>query len=292
MPESTRGPQTVTDPAFGWQSASLDVPAYLKRIGYSGALAPTLETLRALHRAHAATIPFENLDILLGAGIELDLEHLQDKLVRRGRGGYCYEQNLLFAAVLEHAGFRVCGLAARVRMGSDALRPTSHALLDVGVDGASWIADVGFGGEGLLEPIRLSPGTEARQGGWAYRLDEPGRDGTWVLRSRHPDDWFDMYSFTREPHYSVDYEVTNHYTATHPRSPFVRRMVVQRTGPDVRRTLVGLELTTTRPGAEPTRRELAPEEVPDTLSESFGLELDASQRRELVRIAAQAASEA
>ncbi len=172
--------------------------------------------------------------MLLGRPILLDIDSLQDKLVNRPRGGYCYEHNLLFTAVLDRFGYRVSPLGARVRqagsalMGSDKLQPRSHALLRVRADGEDWLADVGFGGEGLLEPIPLVPGATVRQAGWTYRLDrEPG--GVWVLRSLHPDGWFDLYSFTGEPHHHVDYGVYNHSASTSPSSPFVKRVVVQRT---------------------------------------------------------------
>ncbi|MGZ5214282.1 MAG: arylamine N-acetyltransferase family protein, partial [Actinomycetota bacterium] len=101
----------------------LDLEAYLARIGHTGDLGPTIDTLTALHREHVLSIPFENLDILLGRPIRLDLESLQAKLVQRRRGGYCFEQNSLFAAVLEHLGFDIVRLAARVRMGDDRSTP-------------------------------------------------------------------------------------------------------------------------------------------------------------------------
>jgi N-hydroxyarylamine O-acetyltransferase len=127
----------------------VDLVAYLARIDYAERLDPTVATLRNLHFAHATQIPFENLDILLGHPISLDLAALASKLVTARRGGYCFEQNTLFAAVLESLGFVVTRLAARVRFGSTAIRPRSHMLLSVAIDGVEWLADVGFGGEGL-----------------------------------------------------------------------------------------------------------------------------------------------
>ncbi|MGH8931615.1 MAG: arylamine N-acetyltransferase family protein [Egibacteraceae bacterium] len=256
-----------------WGSDRVDLDAYLRRITYDGPLTTSIDTLRGLHRAHAATIPFENLDILLGRPIPLDIDSLQDKLVRRPRGGYCYEHNLLFTAVLDRLGYRVTPLGARVRMGSDKLQPRSHALLRVRADGEDWLADVGFGGEGILEPIALVPGTTARQSGWTYRLDrEPG--GVWVLRSLHPDRWFDLYSFTGEPHHHVDYGVYNHSASTSPSSPFVNRVVVQRTGEQARHTLVGRDLTTTRPGGERTLRRVTDDELAGVLAATFGIVME------------------
>src|SRR2546422_1681671 len=119
---------------------TIDLDAYFTRIGYAGVRRPTMETLRALHLAHATHISFENLDVLLGRPILLDLESLQAKLVRGRRGGYCFEQNALFAAVLERLGFTVTRLAARVRMGVTRVLPRTHMALAVEVDGGSWLA--------------------------------------------------------------------------------------------------------------------------------------------------------
>ncbi|NUW38926.1 arylamine N-acetyltransferase [Nonomuraea rhodomycinica] len=142
--------------------------------------APSAETLRAVHRAHVTAIPFENLDVVLGRGAPIDLESLQDKLVGRRRGGYCHEHNLLFAAALERLGFRVTRHLARIRLGRLHL-PRTHATLTVETEeGGRWLADVGFGGEGLVEPLPFPDGAAARLGGWEWRL---GRDGDfWVLR--------------------------------------------------------------------------------------------------------------
>ena len=152
----------------------LDLEAYLQRIGYDGGLDPTVETLTALHRAHVLSIPFENLDILLGRPIRLDLASLQAKLVRGRRGGYCFEQNALFAAVLEHLGFDVTGLAARVTMGEERTTPRTHMILAVDIAGTRWLADVGFGGDTLLDPISFESDEPVQQGAWAFRLADDG----------------------------------------------------------------------------------------------------------------------
>src|SRR5690349_12744847 len=133
----------------------LDLSAYAARIGYNGDFHPSLETLRVLHLAHATHIPFENLDILLGRPIRLDLDSLIRKLIDDRRGGYCFEHNALFAAVLEASGFRVRRLSARVRAGAQGVRPRLHMLLMAEADGEPWLADVGFGADGLLHPLPL-----------------------------------------------------------------------------------------------------------------------------------------
>ncbi|HTW09990.1 MAG TPA: arylamine N-acetyltransferase [Acidimicrobiales bacterium] len=138
-----------------WGSGELDLEGYLHRTGYRGPLTPDAKTLLQLHRSHVAAVPFENLDIILGRPVELEVAKLQAKLVSNRRGGYCYEHNLLFAAVLEQLGFSFTGLSARVTMGAKAFRPMTHMCLCVEAGGQRWLADVGFGAEGLLEPLPL-----------------------------------------------------------------------------------------------------------------------------------------
>ena len=248
----------------------LDLDAYLDRVGYRGPRDASIETLHALHLAHATSIPFENLDILLGRGICLDLESLQRKLITERRGGYCFEQNLLLATVLETLGFDVTLLSARVRYGATVVRPRTHMLLLVTFADGQWIADVGFGGEGLLKPVRLAIDAESPQFRWTYRLVEEG--GHFVLQTRRADGWLDMYAFTLQPNERVDYEVANHYTSTHPTSPFRMAPTVQRPSPDVRYILRGRELTTDT-GDRTTSRTVADEALLDVLRETFGLDL-------------------
>ena len=226
-------------------TGELDLEGYLTRIGYAGGLEPTIETLTALHRAHVLSIPFENLDILLGRPIRLDLESLQAKLVHGRRGGYCFEQNALFAAVLEHLRFQVTGLAARVSMGEERTTPRTHMIIAVDIAGARWLADVGFGGDTLLDPIAFDDDEPVRQGAWAFRLvDEGDVRILWGLR---PDGWIDLYTFSEEPQLPVDYEVANHYTSTWPRSPFVTKVIAQRSGLEERWMLIEDELRVERP---------------------------------------------
>ncbi|UGY94020.1 arylamine N-acetyltransferase family protein [Streptomyces gobiensis] len=264
-----------------WGGDALDLGAYLARTGYGGAdPQPDLATLRELQRAHVDRIPFENLEIMLGRPVLLELDALQAKMVARRRGGYCFEQNLLFAAVLERIGFEFTGLTARVRMGSDQLRAATHMLLSVDLDGERWLADVGFGGEGLQAPIPLKDGAEVRQGGWTFSLArEDG--GVWVLRSLHPDGWFSMYAFTEEPHFPPDYAVVNYYISTHPRSPFTTRPVLQKPEPLVRTTLIGTRLSVVRPDGSEQEREVPAEELGMLLEQAFGIELSEGELAEL-----------
>lgn len=255
---------------------ALDLEAYLRRIGYSGSLQPVPAVLEAIHLAHATHIPFENLDILLKRPIALDLASLQAKLVAGRRGGYCFEQNLLYSAVLQRLGYSVTLLAARVHYRNRPKVPRTHIVLLVDVDGARWLADVGFGLEGLLLPVPFGGGREARQFGWTYRAVEA--NGEWTLQSLRDGAWTDLYSFSLEAQLAVDFEPANHYTATHPDSRFVRTLTVQLPTPEVRYRLRNRELVLDR-GGTVTRRELADDdELLAVLAEVFGLRFPAGTR--------------
>ncbi len=261
------------EPADG---AVLDLDAYLDRIGYAGGRQPSPDTLAALHIAHATRIPFENLDVLLGRPIRLDLASLQAKLVAGGRGGYCFEQNLLFAAALRALGFSVTCLAARVRFGTTVVLPRTHMTLLVDVDGGRWIADVGFGAQGLLLPVPLHGAREARQYAWTYRIVAAG--GTWILQTRGDASWDDLYEFSLEPQVAADYEMASHYTSTHPASRFTHTLAAQRIAPELRCILRNREYSEVR-GTGVTRRTLADDaEILQVLAEVFGLRFPAGTR--------------
>ena len=255
---------------------ALDIDSYLRRIGYSGRLQPVHAVLEGLHLAHATSIPFENLDILLKRPIRLDLASLQAKLVTGGRGGYCFEQNLLFSAVLQRLGFSVTQLAARVLYRSGRKVPRTHVVLMVDVEGSRWLADVGFGLDGLLLPLPFSSGRETRQFAWAYRVVDAS--GEWLLQSLREGSWLDLYSLFLTPCLAVDFEPANHYMSTHPDSRFVRTLTVQLPTPEARHMLRNRELILDR-GATVTRRLLADDdELLAVLAEVFGLRFPAGTR--------------
>ncbi|MEV1025391.1 arylamine N-acetyltransferase [Streptomyces sp. NPDC050264] len=266
-----------------WNAEELNIDAYLARIGFKEEPKQDAETLRSLHRAHVKAIPFENLEIMLGRPVLLDLPSLQDKMVHKRRGGYCYEHNLLFAAVLEQIGFPVVGLGARVRLGTASLRPVTHMLTRVRVDGEEWLCDVGFGAFGLREPFPLCEGAQVVQDAWEFGIEKEGGD-VWVLRGRRPDGWSDVYAFTSEERLPVDYVVLNHYTSTHPRSTFIRRPVVQYATADARHTLTGRELVIEYADGSRAEREVWASELSTVLDHEFGIELSDGDVAELVRL--------
>jgi N-hydroxyarylamine O-acetyltransferase len=266
----------TTQSDLGAARGTLDLDLYLARVGYTGDLTPNLGTLRSLHLAQATSIPFENLDILLGRSIKLDLGSVFDKLVRQRRGGYCFEQNTLFAAVLESIGFRVTRLGARVLMGTEHVRPRTHMLLAVEADGAFWLADVGFGGEGLLLPILLDQKEPAEQFGRAFRVDDRGP--VMVLQTLHADGWFNLYAFTHEPQYAIDYVVANHYTSTHPDSIFVKALTVQRMSTQSRWVLRNYQLTEVNRDGDVIRHLGDDDALLAQLADVFGLHFPAGTK--------------
>lgn len=207
---------------------TLDLDAYFKRIGYDGPRAPTLDTLKAIHYAQAVSIPFENLDVLAKRPILLDLASLQKKLVTEKRGGYCFEVNGLFAAVLRELGFDVTTLIGRVRWMAPEEVDTarSHMLMRVELPEGPFLADVGFGGLTMTGPIRFETDIEQETPHEPRRLLE--HEGGFELQAKIGDGWVPVYRFTLEPHRRTDYEVASWYTSTHPSSIFVQFLIAGR----------------------------------------------------------------
>ncbi|MFJ8925570.1 arylamine N-acetyltransferase [Streptomyces sp. NPDC102364] len=274
-----------------WSSEQLDLDAYLTRLGYEGDRAPTLETLGALQRAHVLTLRWDTYDSFLYREVRIDVPSVQDKLVRRGRGGYCYEHTVLFAAALEALGFRFSAVSARVQLGADSStpRPPTHAMLIVDLDGGRWLVDIGFGAS-PLEPIKLVDGARSEGGPWPYLLRRQvithGSEG-WAVHQRGdgpegPEGWTVRQVFTENPQYPIDYAVGNHFVSTHERSPFVTRPYIQRLRTDRYDTLDALAWTTQRPGQDPVTETVPPREVPKLLDDVFDIRMDPEEAALLV----------
>ena len=199
---------------------------YLDRIGVAGALDGSLETVRRLHLAHREAFLFENLSIQMGDPISLALPDIERKFLDQGRGGYCFEHSTLFAAALADLGLASTILLGRVRRGPPQRWVRTHMLLSLEVDGGPWLADVGFGGFGLLEPLPLADGASSHQGGLTYLLRR--EKGLWVLSMRDAEATTDLYEFTEEAQTPWDVEAANHFTSTHPESIFRRTLTIQR----------------------------------------------------------------
>ncbi|MBB4895533.1 N-hydroxyarylamine O-acetyltransferase [Streptomyces olivoverticillatus] len=268
----------------GWGAESLDLDAYFARIGYDGPRTATTRTLAALHRAHHAAVCFENLDVALGREMPLDVESLQRKMVATRRGGYCFEQNLLFAAALERLGFPLTRHLARIRRGRRTVRYRSHAALVVEAEGRPYLCDVGYGDEGLIEPIPFEPGARLTVGDWTWGV---GLDGDeWILQSLHPDGWFDVYALRLERHHPADFEVSHYYTAHHPASRFTGAVVAMRGDEHVRHTLKNRTLAARYADGRTLRTELAPDEVVHVLRGTFGLTVTGEEAIQLQRCVA------
>ena len=253
--------------------ASFDIDAYLARIGYVGPRDATLATLQALHRLQPQVIPFENLDPLLGRPVRLDAGSLQRKLVASRRGGYCFEQNLLFGHALTALGFRISGLAARVLWGGpeDVVTARGHMLLRVELAEGTHIADVGFGGETLTAPLRLEPGIEQPTPHGPFRLMRAG-DDAFRLQAHVAGDWRSTYRFDLQEQFEVDYEVSNYYLSTHPASHFVTGLTAALSPGEQRYALRGNRFTIHHLDGRSERSELrSAAELRGVLEDRFGI---------------------
>jgi N-hydroxyarylamine O-acetyltransferase len=263
----------------------LDTQPYLRRIGYSGPLQPTLETLRALHYAHLVSVPFENLDIHRQVPILLDEASLFRKIVEAHRGGYCYELNGLFAALLRELGFKVSLLSARVPTSEDVTSPEfDHLCLRVDLQFA-WLADVGFG-ESFIEPLALVEDVESLQRDTYYSVDQ--QEGRWrVLRCAEDDprgvpvhkqadrDWRMLYDLTVTPRQLPEFEARSQFHQTSPESHFTRRRICSRLTADGRVTLTGTRLVRTGHGQRSEAALASLSEYSAALQENFGIQPDA-----------------
>ena len=238
--------------------SDFDLDAYFARIGYSGPTDASLATLRSLHAVHPQAIAFENIDPLMGVPIQLDSASLQDKIFRRGRGGYCFEHNLIFMHALEALGFSVSGLAARVLWGQpdDAITARSHMLLRVELDGKTYIADVGFGGLTLTAPLLLEAGPEQQTPHETFRIADVG-DHFRLQADISGANWRTLYRFDMQQAYQIDYAVSSHFLQTHPSSHFLTTLVAARALPDRRYGLRNNRLSTHHAGGRSEQLEIA-----------------------------------
>jgi len=270
-------------------SKTVDLARYCARIGYAGPLEPTSATLAGLIEHHIAKIPFENIDILLERGIDLSPAAVDAKLIGRGRGGYCFEQNGLFKRVLGAIGFHVESLAARVLWMAPTNappHPRTHMALRVTLDGAPWLADVGFGGGGPTSPLSLAETAPQATRHEPFRVVPRGAGV--IVEAEFDGTWHALYDLSLEPLLDVDHVPSNWYTSTHPASPFRRALMVARATDDTRYALLNRRLTVRRQSGPVERRNLDAGELERTLTDTFGLPVEPEWRPLLQRIAAPA----
>jgi len=230
---------------------------YLQRLGFDAPPAPTLDTLRQLQLRHTGVFPFENLSTLSGQPVLIDLPSIEQKVLHDGRGGYCYELNNLFLALLQALGFDARGLSGRVVMGQPegAWTARTHRLSLVTLDGVRYITDVGFGGMVPTAPLMLDTPAEQLTPHEPYRIEQH-EDG-YTLRANVGGEWRAMYIFDLQRQEDIDYAVGNWYVSTHPESSFARQLMVARTGEGWRRTLNNGSFAIHRIGRETERRQVA-----------------------------------
>lgn len=248
----------------------MDATAYLKRIGCEGPLALTSEALGALHYAHLLKVPFENLDIHLGREIILDERRFFHKIVTERRGGFCYELNGSFAALLKDLGFNVDLLSARVYRDGGYGPEFAHLVVRVGLE-EDWLVDVGFG-DSFLKPLRLLDGEEQLQNGVAYRLEKDSSG--WELLSRGSrGHWESSYRFTLQPRLLSDFEGMCRYTQTSPESHFTQKRLCTRATPTGRITISGQQLIITEDGQRKETNLADEGEYLSALEDYFGINL-------------------
>lgn len=251
-----------------------ELDSYLQRIGHTGPCSSTLETLTAIHHAHACSIAFENLDPWLGVPVHLDPVAVHNKLVKNQRGGFCYEHNALLGAALRRLGFSVTDLAARVlwNMPPEVIRPRTHMLLVVDLGSHHCIVDAGFGGMTLTAPLRLDLSTPQATPHGPFRLQPSPIDR--VLQAEVAGEWKPVYRFDLQPQQRSDYEMASWYLCNHPDSMFRQLLAAARPGPAGRHALRDRHLTLHRlDGSSETRTLATSTELREALQGIFGIDL-------------------
>jgi N-hydroxyarylamine O-acetyltransferase len=228
-----------------------ELDAYLERIGWGGPTMRSYDTLAGILAAHMSAIPWENLDVLLGREIRLDLEGVQAKLVTARRGGYCFEHGTLLQAVLGALGFEPVAHMARVlvTMPRDQTART-HMILSVALPEGRFVLDPGFGALAPRLPVPLVDRQEVTIGHETHWFERDGNE--WLLRMRGPDRVADCWVTMLETENAYDFKIANHYTATHPDSSFVNHILMRALLPGGRVALHNRDVTlvqgaTTRP---------------------------------------------
>ncbi len=253
---------------------ALDLNAYFARIGYQGPREPSLDVLHAITAAHAQAIPFENLDVLVGRPIRVEIEAIVPKLVIARRGGYCFEQNSLLLHVLGRLGFVAAPLSARIRLQRprDFIPPRTHLFVRVDLDGEVWVTDVGAGSASLTSALRWDDRGEEQVTPHERRRIVREND-RWYHQVRHGSEWQDVCEFTGEEMPLIDRVLANWYTSAHPDSSFRARLTVARALPEGRRmTILNRDVTVReRDGRGETRTTTSAEELIAVLADSFGV---------------------
>ncbi|WP_339902285.1 arylamine N-acetyltransferase [uncultured Cyclobacterium sp.] len=253
--------------------------AYFDRIGYKGEAELNLETVKDLHALHPEAIPFENIDPLIGVPVDLSLDRVFNKLVEQGRGGFCFEQNILFGAVLRTLGFNIVGLSARVfwEIEEGEIRPRDHMLLLLDLNGVSFLLDVGFGSASFSAPLVLNHKDIQDTGYNQYRISLVS--GFYYLEILIKDSWRLMHRFGLEHQMLADYEVVSWYLCTHPQSLFIKDLMVAKSFSEGKYALHNNQFTVHKKEGESVKQKLqSVKEIIDILEDKFAIKLPKGEK--------------
>lgn len=261
----------------------MNLPAYFERIHYSGDTSPTLANLRAIHRAHLKTIPFENLNIHMPKPIILDESALFTKIVEENRGGFCFEQNGLFHDVLTELGYDVQRLEANVHQsGDDFGVPMGHMCLLVTIDGVRYLADVGFG-TSFIEPILIDTSEVQEQSVGRFKIEMDGATAYYYSQGIGADSMSIGYRFFLTPHELADYESACHYMQTSPKVHFTQKRVCSRWSDDGRITLSDDKFIVTTWDGQRTETAISDEtHWHELLQEHFGISVQTQRPKAII----------
>jgi N-hydroxyarylamine O-acetyltransferase len=233
----------------------------------------SVETLRALHIAHTLNVPFENLDVFYRRPILLDGASLYKKIVEKRRGGYCFEMNGIFSLVLQQMGFNVTNLLAKVTIDGLHYTTKTHQAILVEIDGVQWLADVGFGNEGIISPLILKENREQKQFAHAYRLTTHPALG-YVLEKKDEAGYHPLYAFTLDACSPEDFLMSNHFTSTFPESFFLTMRMCTMPTKEGRITLTDSRFKVVAHNNVSELPIANEDEFKAVLKEHFGLDLD------------------
>lgn len=261
------------------QLDKVSMKAYFDRIGYAGKAALNLKTIKEIHALHPEAIPFENIDPLIGVPVKLSLESVFQKLVEQGRGGFCFEQNILFGAVLSSLGFNIVGLSARVfwEISEGEIRPRDHMLLLLELNGVYYLLDVGFGSASFSAPLVLNQEGIQDTGHNQYRISLVS--GFYYLEILIKGSWRLMHRFGLEHQMLADYEVVSWYLCTHPKSIFIKDLMVAKSFSEGRYALHNNQFTVHKKEGKSVKKKLhSVEEIIEILRNKFAIKLPQGEK--------------
>jgi len=263
----------------------IDLKAYFARIGFTGSAPATLDTLKRLQALHTTAIPFENLDPLMRRPVSLSLSALADKILNRGRGGYCYEQNTFFQGVLRSLGFSVSTLSAVVQWNRPPSEygPRSHMILLVHLPEGQFVVDIGYGRLTVTSPLALVPNLEQQTTLEIFRLAPI--NGEFQVQIKLGDGWTAVYQFSLQDVSPHDHAVYNWFASTHPDVVFTNHLMVARPTDTLRYGLFDNKLSTRYPSGQTEKRKIdSSAELAAVLKENFLIRLPEGCQTTLERL--------